>query len=154
MTADSGNRRFERILVPTDGSSTSEHALKVALDVAATMGSSVTGLYVMDSSAYAAFPGDLEWESIRQMLERESEEALAEVRELCEDQGTTCKAMVREGHPAEEIIEASRDHDLVVMGTHGRSGLEHLLMGSVTEKVIRHAPVPVLVVRTPAEDDA
>lgn len=153
MTDGEQNRRFERILVPTDGSQTSQHALQTALDVAATMGSSVTGLYVMDSSAYAAFPGDLEWESIRQMLERESEEALAEVRELCEQQGTSCQAMVREGHPAEEIIEASREHDLVVMGTHGRSGLEHLLMGSVTEKVIRHAPVPVLVVRTPEEED-
>lgn len=123
------------------------------MEMAAEMGSEVTGLYVMDSSAYAAFPGDLEWESIKQMLEKESEQALASVTSKCEDQGTSCGTLVAEGHPAEEIIKASKDHDLVVMGTHGRSGLEHLLMGSVTEKVIRHAPIPVLVVRTPEDDE-
>ncbi|MDX1610750.1 MAG: universal stress protein [Candidatus Thermoplasmatota archaeon] len=154
MTSGSGKGRFARILVPTDGSDTSEHALEVALEVAENMGSHVTGLYVMDSSAYAAFPGDLEWESIKAMLEQESKHALSSLEEQCEALGLGCHVEVREGHPAQEIIQASDGHDLVVMGTHGRSGLDHLLMGSVTEKVIRHAPIPVLVVRTPEDEDA
>lgn len=144
--------RFERVLVPTDGSETGEHALAVALDLARRLGSRITGLYVVDTSAYAAFPGDLEWETIRELLDKESEAALEALREACEESEVACDLQVREGHPAQVIIESSAEHDLVVMGTHGRSGLEHLLLGSVAEKVIRHAACPVLVVRTPGED--
>lgn len=151
MTPGPEHQRFQRILIPTDGSPTSEHAVEVALDMAETMGATVTGLYVMDASAYATLPGDVEWGSIREILQKESEETLDTLEERCSTRDLACERDVREGHPAQEIIEASRDHDLVVMGTHGRSGIRHLLMGSVTEKVIRHAPVPVLVVRAPED---
>ncbi len=59
------------------------------------------------------------------------------------------KTLVIEGSPANEIITASKDYDLIVMGSLGRTGLSHLLMGSVAEKVVRHASCPVLVVRAP-----
>lgn len=143
---------FRRILIPTDGSATSEKALEKGIDIARTMDATVTGLYVLDNSAYSAFPGDLEWDQIKDMLARESEHALESVESACEEHGLDCTVKVREGHPAEEIVAESEDHDLVVMGTHGRSGLEHLLLGSVTEKVIRHATVPVLVMRQADED--
>ncbi len=150
---DLTERQFERILIPTDGSPTSQVALETGIEMARLMDSEVTGLYVMDNSAYAAFPGELEWDAIKDMLAQESEAALREIEEACEEQAIGCKVQVREGHPADEILATSGEHDLVVMGTHGRSGLEHLLLGSVTEKVIRHADCPVLVVRAPDEDD-
>jgi nucleotide-binding universal stress UspA family protein len=61
---------------------------------------------------------------------------------------------VREGNPFQEIVQFARDRDvdLIVMGTHGRSGLVHVLMGSVTEKVVRKAPCPVLTVRHPEHE--
>lgn len=150
---DLEHRQFERILIPTDGSPTSERALETGLEMARLMDASVTGLYVMDNSAYAAFPGDIEWDQIKDMLAQESDRALAQVEEQCDAHGLQCGVQVREGHPAQEILSASEDHDLVVMGTHGRSGLEHLLLGSVTEKVIRHARCPVLVVRQEDEEE-
>jgi nucleotide-binding universal stress UspA family protein len=55
------------------------------------------------------------------------------------------------GAPYDEIVRAAADFDLVVMGTHGRTGLRHLFLGSVAEKVVRHASCPVLTVRLPAE---
>lgn len=60
-----------------------------------------------------------------------------------------CEAEVARGQPADAIIQFAqeRDVDLIVMGTHGRSGLQHVLLGSVAEKVVRHAPCPVLTVR-------
>lgn len=144
---------FQRILIPTDGSHTSELALEKAIEIARTMDATVTGLYVMDNSAYAAFPGDLEWDTIKDMLAKESQQALGNVETACEENGLASSVQVREGHPAQEILDASDEHDLIVMGTHGRSGLEHLLLGSVTEKVIRHAEIPVLVVRSDEESE-
>jgi nucleotide-binding universal stress UspA family protein len=152
-TVDLSQRQFDRILIPTDGSQTSLVALETGIEMARLMGSEVTGLYVMDNSAYAAFPGELEWDAIKDMLAQESETALGTVEEACEEHGLPCQVQVREGHPADEILAAGEDHDLIVMGTHGRSGLEHLLLGSVTEKVIRHAGCPVLVVRSDDEDE-
>jgi nucleotide-binding universal stress UspA family protein len=150
---DLSQRQFDRILIPTDGSPTSHVALETGLEMARLMDSEVTGLYVMDNSAYAAFPGELEWDAIKDMLAQESEAALGAVEEACETHGLPCQVRVREGHPADEILAAAEDHDLIVMGTHGRSGLEHLLLGSVTEKVIRHSTCPVLIVRDEDEDD-
>ncbi len=138
---------YQRLLIPTDGSSTSERALEKGIQLGRAMDAHVTGLYVLDNSAYAAFPGDIEWSQIKDMLAQESEKALDMVEEACRQSDLECSVQVREGDPAEEIINASKDHDLIVMGTHGRSGLEHLLLGSVAEKVIRHADKPVLVVR-------
>lgn len=151
--ADLRQRQFDDILIPTDGSKTSQVALETGIEMARLMGSEVTGLYVMDNSAYAAFPGELEWDAIKDMLAQESEAALADVEAACEEHGIACQVQVREGHPADEILSAAEDHDLVVMGTHGRSGLEHLLLGSVTEKVIRHATCPVLVIRSHEDED-
>jgi nucleotide-binding universal stress UspA family protein len=152
IDADLSQRQFDRVLIPTDGSHTSKVALETGIEMARLMDSEVTGLYVMDNSAYAAFPGELEWDAIKDMLAQESEAALSEVEDACEQHGLSCQVLVREGHPADEILDTGDDHDLIVMGTHGRSGLEHLLLGSVTEKVIRHAECPVLVVRSEEDE--
>ncbi len=143
---------YQRLVIPTDGSKTSQQALEKGVQLARAMDAHVTGLYVIDNSAYAAFPGDIEWSQIKDMLAKESEKALGMVEEACKQAGIDCNVHVREGNPAEEIIAASKDYDLIIMGTHGRSGLEHLLLGSVAEKVIRHADKPVLVVREPDEE--
>ena len=144
---DDRSSRFARMLIPIDGSATSLRALETGVELATAVGSHVTALYVKDASAYAAFPGDLEWEAIGKLLEEESSTVLEGARATCEQHGVPCDLLLADGHPAHEIIEASASFDLVVMGTHGRSGLKHLLMGSVSEKVIRHASCPVLVVR-------
>ncbi len=84
---------------------------------------------------------------IYQYLEESADTAVDRVHKAAEKMGIPVSTIVKEGAPADEIIKASKDHDLIVMGTLGRTGLSHLLMGSVAEKVVRFASCPVLVVR-------
>ena len=86
---------------------------------------------------------------IYQYLNEGADDAVEQVRKKGEAMGVPVRTMVKEGRPGEEIIKASGYHDLIVMGTLGRTGVRHLLLGSVAEKVVRHAACPVLVVRIP-----
>lgn len=144
---------YERILVPTDGSALATAAARQAVDLAALAGAEVHALYVVDADAIGfAEPAQIDVEEVRSSLRIQGEEATAAIGELAEAAGVRVVDEVRVGAPAEEILEYGRqaDVDLVVMGTHGRSGLARFLLGSVTERVLRAAPVPVLAV--PPED--
>lgn len=140
-----------RILIPTDGSEGVKPAVRKAIDLAAALGSEVLGLYVVDSAAFAALPGDFGWGTIRTAFAEQADAALGFVEEAARERGVPSARRVTEGHPAAEIVRVAEEWpaDLVVMGTLGRTGLAHLLLGSVAERVIRHAPCPVLVVRAP-----
>jgi nucleotide-binding universal stress UspA family protein len=141
---------YRRILVPTDGSDRGHVALDRALDLAKALGADVTGLYVVDETSYMGLPAGFDWQALSTALREEGQRALAEVEERARAAGVRAETRLVEGHPAERIVEAGKDHDLIVMGTLGRSGLAHLLLGSVAERVIRHAPCPVMAVRVPA----
>lgn len=140
-----------RILLPTDGSESARPAAREALRFARAFDADVLALYVVDSASFTTLPGEFEWETLRESLEEQGRTALASVSEAAAAAGVRAEVRVAEGHPSEEILRAAAEWsaDLVVMGTHGRSGLAHLLLGSVAERVIRHASCPVLVVRAP-----
>lgn len=118
-----------------------------AVELAKLVGGRVTGFYVLDDSPFAGLPGDLSWGAVFEILKKEASEALAFIETECSEAGVPASTKMAEGHPSDEIIKESRHHDLIVMGTHGRSGLDHLLLGSVAEKVTRHAECPVLMIR-------
>lgn len=139
--------RYERILIPTDGSSESHDLVAHGIDLAQAVGGRVTGFYVLDDTPFASLPGDISWNAVYEMLKEEGRKALADIEAAAGNAKVPCATKMAEGHPADEIIKECADHDLAVMGTHGRSGLDHLLMGSVAEKVTRHAPCPVLIIR-------
>ena len=107
----------------------------------------VTVLYVIPR--YEEMIDFFKTDSIRKSLFQEAAKITASAKGLASLLGTRVKTEIAEGPSAEEIIEATKsmDNGLIVMGSHGRTGLARLLMGSVTEKVIGHAPCPVLVVR-------
>jgi nucleotide-binding universal stress UspA family protein len=145
--------RIERILCPTDFSEFSQRALRRAVSLARWSEARVTVLHVvvptpwaLPAAAYGSsvtVPMDLirtRREEVAQELERFVEPFLAE--------GVPLQTRLADGEPWREILAAAEAQpaDLVVMGTHGRSGFEHLLLGSVTEKVLRRAPCPVLTV--------
>jgi len=146
---------LRRILIPVDFSHTADRAVEVALELAGAVGGQLTLLYVFgapatilpDGSTFAAAPRALLLASQR------ADDALAAARRELETKaaavGVEVTAQTRLGLPAEEIVNAagSGQFDLVVMGTHGRSGLGRLLLGSVAESVMRHAQIPVLTVR-------
>jgi nucleotide-binding universal stress UspA family protein len=147
-------RGFTRILVPTDFSVQSGAALATAKDLATRFGASLHLVHVLeDPYAVAAYSADALGylppgikESWRQEAEQQLNTLLTPA-ERAHFMATT--AVVFSGSAAREIVEhAQNNHiDLIVMGTHGRGGMAHLLLGSVTERVVRTATCPVLTVR-------
>lgn len=144
---------FRRILVPHDFSPTATHALRVAAELAERHGGRITVLHVL--TPFYSGPGyptqdEIAWTPPAEM-KRERERRLATlVREALGPRArrVTCRAVLGEAVPS--ICDAAKHADVIVMTTLGRSGLAHLLIGSVAEKVVRHAPVPVLTLRAPA----
>ena len=138
--------RWRRVLLPTDFSSGSQAALQFATSLARDHEATLEVLHVMPIADLAGADAPITWSQIMVMREdaRKNMEALRAARP--EIQGE-----LLEGDPADEIVSeaARRNADLVVMGTHGRTGMKHLLLGSVTERVVRTSNVPVLTVRNP-----
>ena len=139
---------YDRILVPTDGSSEVERAFEYAFDLARAHGASIHALYVVNAAGYSGLPMETAWEGISDALHDDGEAAVSRVEELAPPE-VPVETDILEGSPSRVIVEeASRSNcDLVVMGTHGRGGIDRLLLGSVTERVVRRAPVPVLTVQ-------
>jgi nucleotide-binding universal stress UspA family protein len=139
---------YDSILVPTDGSTgtaeTLDHALAIGRDNDAT----VHGLYVVDRRQYRAAEGDTK-DEVRKSLELEGERALEDVRTRVADAGLSAETDCRDGIPHREVGEYVDEQgvDLVVMGTHGRTGRDRVAnLGSVTQRVVERVNVPVLVV--------
>ncbi|SDJ35940.1 universal stress protein [Natronorubrum texcoconense] len=123
---------FDRILVPTDGSGPANAALEYAGEIAAVEQVTVHILYVVD-------PDETD----------ETDDPLAVSRDWTGETGSPIIEEIETGEPRDAILEAAAEHDVdaIVMGTRGRRGVGRLLLGSVTESVVRDADVPVLVVR-------
>ena len=140
---------YQEILIPTDGSEPSQKAAQHGLTLAKEMNASVSALYVgevMHIPSPVPGPVPIMMEEQGEVLREAGQKIVDDVVEKGKKIGVTVTPMVVIGHPADQIIKQAEDYDLVVMGTMGKSGLSHLLMGSVAEKVVRHSPVPVLVV--------
>ncbi|MFC7130475.1 universal stress protein [Haloferax chudinovii] len=139
---------FEDILVPTDGSKPAREAVNHALGLARTHDATLHALYVVDSGAYSSRPG-WTWDELQQVLEQNGETVVEDVQSQAAAKGVSVTAEIAHGVPHQAIGEYCDQHeiDLVVMGTHGRSGLSRQLIGSVTERVLRNSDEPVLTIR-------
>ena len=138
---------YSEILVPTDGSPASDAAIEHAVDLAEKYGARLHALYVVDGAAYSSLEAGAE--VVVEALESEGKEATQRVVEAAADDGVDCVAHVASGTAYQSIHDYVDEHDVdvVVMGTHGRQGLDRYLLGSVTERVVRTSDVPVLTVR-------
>lgn len=139
---------FSKILLPTDGSVFTNPAVDRALELAKVAGGTVTALYVVDQSVYSNMPMDAAIVNVYETLEKEGREAVAYVRDRAAAAGVSFEEKIVEGIPAGAINAISKDYDVIVMGTLGRTGIGKVLMGSVAEKVIEGALCPVMVVRS------
>jgi universal stress protein A len=145
-----------RILVPLDFSPPSNRALQYATTLAARLGASVTLLHVVDNPlASGAWTSEIYVPDLPQMLEAlvgEANKRLASLESVAANAGVKAETTVVTGHPAYAIVEhaGAGRFDLIVMGTHGRTGLAHAFVGSVAERVVRRSPCPVLTVRDAA----
>jgi nucleotide-binding universal stress UspA family protein len=142
---------IHRILVATDFSPCARAALDMAVDLAAAKHASILLLHVYELPTYALPDGsilNLDGMAIER-IDRAVDEQLQAERQRVAKSGIAIAVERADGHPADTIarLALEKEIDLVVMGTHGRSGLKRLLLGSVAERVLRTASCPVLVVR-------
>jgi nucleotide-binding universal stress UspA family protein len=143
-----------KILIATDGSKSSNKAIDYAVNIAAKMGAEALGLYVVNLKSLEFFALEhhdniASYEDENSKLFREGEEALAYLKEQGSKAGVKVSAIITRGYPADEIVKTAEKEKvaMIVVGNIGRTGLGHILMGSVSESVVRKATRPVLVVR-------
>lgn len=146
---------FKHILIPTDGSEMSSRAIRGAVRLAAEMGAKVTGVYAEEP------PRGLHLQNYRSLekelaaeLERRSREfaerCVAQVQNEAKAAGVACEPLVvKADSPYEGIVRTAKERacDAIFMASHGHKGLKGLLLGSVTQQVLAHADIPVLVFR-------
>lgn len=143
---------FKHILVPVDGSPTGELAIGKAVAIADAFKSAVTLIYVIDPYAFTGVGTDSSYGQAEYLsaARQEAQAAISTARQVFASQGLAAEGSVVEGHSTyQAILDTAQalGADLLVMGSHGRSGLEKLVLGSVTAQVLSHAHISVLVVR-------
>ena len=146
---------YDDILIPTDGSETISETLTHGLPIAADNDATVHALYVVDSRITAA-ADDETGTDLEDSLETEGREAVAAVAEQAADEGLETVSDVRRGTPSKTILEYADEQgiDLIVIGTRGKSPREKLTsLGSVSERVVDNASVPVFVVRNAGDSE-
>lgn len=145
---------YDRILVPTDGSPEVEGAIEHAVDLAIAHDAVIETVYVVDTAAMGSLAVEGGWDGLQGVLSDEGEGAIERVREIAEARGIEVEGTILEGSPARRIVERASevDADVIVMGTHGRGGIDRLLLGSVAERAVRASRVPVLTVRVSRDD--
>lgn len=143
---------YRHILVPVDGSSTSERALQEALGLARQQTAELELVYVMEDVLFLENEAYINYEEVRRSARSEGEKTLGRAQAVVQQAGVKAAQRLLEARGeriASVIIEEARrwPADLIVIGTHGRSGFSRILFGSVAEGVVRTAHIPVLLVR-------
>ncbi|ADU66294.1 UspA domain-containing protein [Desulfurispirillum indicum S5] len=141
---------FKKILVPVDMSDFSLKALEEAISLAKKCDASITILNVLGDSFYTSnYIRILELEDITASVTRQMDEQLQQLAQKYASSGVAIDAVLKQGNASQVICDFARDgnYDLIVIATHGYSGLNSILIGSVTEKVVRMATCPVLTLR-------
>ena len=144
---------FKIILLPTDGSELSEAAVRRGIELAKTLGAKVIGVYVMPEFHIFTYRTEM-LEDTRQQYSKDCQDHavqyLGVIEKAAKEAGISCETVsTTDDHPYAGIIRTAEAHgcDLIVMASHGRRGMQGLLLGSETQKVLTHGRIPVLVCR-------
>ncbi len=143
---------FKHILIPVDGSETAQKAVEKAAGLAKAFGSAATVIYVIDPYPFTGLGSDFAYGQAEYLSAAtvEAEQAIQAAKQLLEQSGVVPQTRVVEEHAAwRGILEAAKTTgaDLIVMGSHGRHGIEKIVLGSVAQRVLSHSHLPVFVVR-------
>ncbi len=144
---------FKKILVPTDGSPISENSAKAAIEFAAATNASIVALSVSQLYPYMLMPeagAMLDLSSYEEAQDQSAQANSDKLKTLAENAKVGCVAIVKRGiHPYEEIIATAKETqcDAIWIASHGRRGLDKLLLGSETQRVLAHSTLPVVVYR-------
>jgi len=140
---------LRRILVPVDFTENSKKALQYAIPFAKQFGAALTLLYVVEIPYGTAEVGAVDLARLSEEMRASGRTHLENLVSELQVQSLVDEKLVQAGTPYHEITQAAQDHDidLIIISTHGRTGLARVFLGSTAERVVRHAPCPVLVVR-------
>lgn len=143
---------FKHILVPVDGSETAQKAVEKAAGLAKAFGSRVTAIYVIDPYPFSGLGSDFAYGQAEYLsaATAEAREATEAAQATLAGAGVAATTQVIEAHaPWRGILDTAKavGADLIVMGSHGRRGLEKIVLGSVAQRVLSHAHLPVFIVR-------
>ena len=147
---------YKHILIPTDGSKVARKAIGAGIALAKELGASVVGYCAAEAieGGFYAEGASVRPVAIKQFLQEtmaeQGQQYLAEIAQACKVAGVACETlMTTPATPYQGIIEAARKKkcDMILMASHGRGGLATLVLGSVTQKVLAHSKIPVLVYR-------
>ncbi len=159
VTMSERNPMFEQVMTAVDGSPTSNRGLKAAIGLAANQHASLTILHIVDDMASVSYVGDMSYvpasyvDDLLEQLRANGRRILAKAEAAARDSGVAARTLLVEAKGAtvaEAILAQARRSraDVIVLGTHGRSGLRRVLMGSDAETVLRETRIPVLLVRS------
>jgi len=140
---------YEKVLLPTDGSPCSAQALREGLEMARCCGAKATILYVVENPLLTLpmLPEGIPYEAeLYEDLKKAAADVLNKARKIANEVGVEAETAMKEGSPVPTIVSYAENFDLVVMGTHGRGGLEKLILGSVTDGVLHRTDKAVLVI--------
>ena len=141
---------FRKILVAIDGSEPASRALEAAIEEAGAWNAKVHVVYVVESGLFSSLPMDNTLEVIYSVLQKEGEEILESARKKADAAGISLTTHLRQGHAGSQIVSLAEELgiDLIVLGSYGKSGVDRLLLGSVTDYVVQNSPITTTVVRT------
>jgi nucleotide-binding universal stress UspA family protein len=141
---------FQSILAAIDGSRKSEAALDIAIGEAKLHGAALHVIYVIETGLFSSIPMDNTWEVIYGLLENQGKEAHFAAAKRAGSQGIGITTHLKQGHAGNEILKLAGDlgADLIVVGSHGKSNLDRILLGSVSSFVVGHSTVSTMVVRS------
>jgi nucleotide-binding universal stress UspA family protein len=150
MEPEHRDKVLRKVLIATDGSENAEKAADFGIQIAGLSGAKVYAAYVIDTTPYYSIPLDQVWsKEVYEQIEKMGHEITADVEKTAKAAGLEAESIVLKGDPAKQIVDFAEKQnvDLIIVGSHGIGEFERLVIGSVSEKVVRHAKVPVLVVR-------
>ena len=151
---------FKTILLATDGSELSLQAAQAAVELAKINGGKIVGLSVVENYAYlpmTSLSGGVDLSAIEAALEEQAQDAVDKIADLAKKAGVECEIHTLTGwSPYEGILKCAQDHkcDVVFMASHGRTGLDKMLLGSVAQKVLTHSTLPVVIFKQPHDESA
>jgi len=141
---------FTNILIALDGSEASQRALSRAVDEAKVWNARLQAIYIVETGLFSSLPLDNTVEIMYRVLEKEGKAVLEKARKFAASQDVTLNTHIKQGHAGSEIVALAEKEksDLIMVGSHGKSNTDRLLIGSVSTFVVTHSKVTTMVVRS------
>jgi nucleotide-binding universal stress UspA family protein len=141
---------FTNILVAMDGSEASQRALSQAVDLAKLCNAKLHTIYVVETGLFSSLPMEGTVEIMYSVLEKEGEEVMERAQKYASEKSITVITHMKQGHAGSEILALAEEEksDLIIVGSHGKSNTDRLLIGSVSTFVVTHSTVTTMVVRS------